>query len=293
MGSPSGRVVAVSSAGWWPLVDRWTRAWWRVVGREIDPGGAESWLDAPTGASGSRGGDWLDAELERIRGRVEPEPEAGLIGDMGVLDGPGFAAAGLHPAVRDFYEHTAAWRMEAWAEWSFPFGAPGALVNRWFGSRVQQLALPARPLEVAGGIDSSVDVLREAGGARRGAVWTRVLRATGVHMFNGYYRTGTVPGEPRPGVHVAFPLEAGNIQVHLRVEHLDGGALLLTSPPGAFGDVGAYVVVTRGDRAHAARLPLHERFRVYVDAEGVLRTDHELRVFSRTALRLHYKLVRG
>ena len=98
-----------------------------------------------------------------------------------MLDGPGFAAAGLHPAVLDFYEHTAAWRMEAWAEWSFPFGAPGALVNRWFGSRVQQLALPARPLEVAGGIDSTVDVLRDAGGARRGVVWTRVLRANVAH----------------------------------------------------------------------------------------------------------------
>ena len=39
--------------------------------------------------------------------------------------------------------------------------------------------------------------------------------------------------------------------------------------------------------------PAPRALRVYVDAEGVLRTDHELRVFSRMALRLHYKLVRG
>jgi hypothetical protein len=41
---------------------------------------------------------------------------------------------------------------------------------------------------------------------------------------------------------------------------------------------------------HAARAPIHETFRVYVDREGVLRTDHELRLFDARAVRLHYKL---
>jgi len=31
---------------------------------------------------------------------------------------------------------------------------------------------------------------------------------------------------------------------------------------------------------------------VYVDRDGVLRTDHELRMWSATAARLHYKLER-
>ncbi len=95
-------------------------------------------------------------------------------------------------------------------------------------------------------------------------------------------------------MHVTFPLEEGNVQVFLRPSVLPDGSLELSSPAGEFGADGAYVVVRdprRADRTdHAARAPIHERFRVYVDGEGVLRTDHELRVFNATAVRLHYKL---
>ncbi|WP_269087391.1 hypothetical protein [Serinicoccus sp. CUA-874] len=40
-------------------------------------------------------------------------------------------------------------------------------------------------------------------------------------------------------------------------------------------------------------MPLHETFRVYVDDEGTLRTDHVLRLWSAAAVRLHYKLLRA
>ena len=36
---------------------------------------------------------------------------------------------------------------------------------------------------------------------------------------------------------------------------------------------------------------LHERFHVYVDAEGVLRTDHAIRYLGLPVMRLHYKMV--
>jgi hypothetical protein len=73
----------------------------------------------------------------------------------------------------------------------------------------------------------------------------------------------------------------------------DDGGLVLESPPGRFGQDGAYVVVSDDGRDYAAREPLHETFRVYVDAHGVLRTDHELRLWSAWAVRLHYKLERA
>jgi hypothetical protein len=59
-----------------PRLDRLTRTFWRTVGRPVDLGGEHAWLDAP------------------------------------MHDGPGFAAAGLRPQVRDFYERTGHWRME-------------------------------------------------------------------------------------------------------------------------------------------------------------------------------------
>ena len=121
-------------------------------------------------------------------------------------------------------------------------------------------------------------------------VWPATLRSTGEYVYSGCYSSRTLPGADRPSVHVAFPLEEGNVQVFLRPRVLAGGALELSSPAGRFGADGAYVVVRSGGRDHAARAPIHETFRVYVDRDGVLRTDHDLRLFGRTAVRLHYKL---
>jgi hypothetical protein len=64
----------------------------------------------------------------------------------------------------------------------------------------------------------------------------------------------------------------------------------VTSDAGDFGGNGAYVVVKGANGHHAARVPIHETFHVYVDDEGVLRTAHVLRLWSATVLRLHYKL---
>jgi hypothetical protein len=48
-----------------------------------------------------------------------------------------------------------------------------------------------------------------------------------------------------------------------------------------------------GGRDFAARVPLHETFRLYTDPYGVLRTDHELRMWRTWMMRLHYKMERA
>ena len=224
---------------------------------------------------------------------LEREKGAGLLADMSQLDGPDFKAANLRPEVRDFYEHTSEWRMEVWTQWNTLFQPGGELISRYFGRRVQQLALPTRPLDVAHGMDSRVATIMDADGEQRAAGWIRTLRSTGGYVYSGCYSTRMLPGAEQPSVHIAFPLEAGNVQVFLRPRVLPDGALELRSPAGAFGADGAYVVVESGGRTHAARAPIHEAFRVYVDPEGVLRTDHVLRLWSATVVRLHYKLVRA
>ncbi|MFD1056174.1 hypothetical protein [Terrabacter terrigena] len=89
---------------------------------------------------------------------------------------------------------------------------------------------------------------------------------------------------------MAFPLERGNVQVFLKPRLLAGGALELASPAGRFGSNGAYVVVDEAG-THAARVPIHETFVVRVDDEGTLRTDHHLKLWSASVVRLHYKLM--
>jgi hypothetical protein len=268
-----------------------SRRWWRLVGRRVDLDGDHRWLDAPMCGPGPVGATWLRAEAERLGGLVREDVSGGgLLSSMSVLDGAGFHAAGLDQAVRHFYEHTACWRMEAWAQWSALFQPGGELVSRLFGRRVQQLALPTRPLDVARGMDSRVVHLMDASGEQYAAGWLRTLSATGEFVYSGCYSARLLPGSDQPSVHVAFPLESGNVQVFLRPSVQADGSLVLSSPSGAFGGDGAYVTVRDGRGAYAARVPIHERFHVYRDHRGVLRTDHELRLYRALALRLHYRM---
>lgn len=277
----------------WPIIDAGTRAWWRAVGRPVELDGSHSWLQAPVSAGPRVQEGWLSDEAERLSGTLaEEDPRAGLIPDLGVLGRQGFDAGLLAPQVRDFYAHTAAWRMEAWSQWSALFAAPGALISHFFGRRLQQLALPIRPLDVAYGIDSRVVPIKDHSGEQLAAGWLRTLRRTGGYVYSGCYTTRTLPGARGRSVHVSFPLESGNVQVFLRPVLGPDGSLLLLSGRGRFGQDGAYVVVRHGQGDYAARVPLQERFHVFVDEDGVLRTDHELRLFSARALRLHYKLLR-
>ncbi|MGH3348000.1 MAG: hypothetical protein ACRDO4_13560 [Nocardioides sp.] len=274
-------------------LNRLTRRWWRTVGRAVDLAGAESWLDAPMSVDARVRDGWLEAEARRLGGTVrEGVDGAGLIADLARLDGPGFDAADLQPEVRDFYEHTSRWRMEVWTGWSPLFWPAGEVVSRLFGRRSEQLALPMRPLEVARGMDSRVVVLTDGAGDQRATGWLRTLRATGEYVFSGAYSHRRLPGADRDSVHVAFPLESGNVQVFLRPSVGPDGSLWLRSPAGPFGSDGAYVVVHEGGRTFAARAPIHESFHVYVDDEGVLRTDHDLRLWQAGVVRLHYKLER-
>lgn len=207
------------------------------------------------------GDSWLQAEAATHRGTVRTDVRgAGLLPDMSQLDGPGFTAADLDPEIRHFYEHTSCWRMEVWTQWNPLFHPGGEAVSRLFGRRVQQLALPTGSLDVAYGIDSQVAIIVDAEGEQRAAAWLRTLRSTGAYVYSGCYSSRLLPGDRQPSVHVAFPLEAGNVQVFLRPKVLPGGALELSSPAGRFGENGAYVVVKDRGHTHAARVPIHETF---------------------------------
>jgi hypothetical protein len=273
-------------------LDLASRKFWRVTGRVVDLDGGDAWLQAPLGSRGG-GNSWLREEAVRRGGALrDDDPDAGLQPDLEGLSGPGFDAAAVHPMIHDFYTHTARWRMEVWSSWSPLFWPGGELISRMFGKRVQQLALPMRPLDVARGIDGRVSVITDGTGAQVAAGWIRTLRGNGDTVFSGCYSRRTLPGADRASVHVTFPLEEGNVQVFLRPQHLPGGGLRLSSPAGPWGADGAYVLVRDCGRHFARRVPVHETFDLYVDGEQVLRTDHVLRMWNLPAVRLHYKLER-
>jgi hypothetical protein len=93
-------------------------------------------------------------------------------------------------------------------------------------------------------------------------------------------------------VKVSFPLPQGSSTVFLRPEAMADGSFKLISQGRRFGDSGFYRLVERGPACYQVRYlsTLHEVFHVYVDKEGVLRTDHGIRYFGLPVMRLHYKI---
>ena len=272
------------------LIDRATQAWVRVTGRKVDLTD-HPWLDGPVGDPRVIGDEWVAREANRLKGELFEG--GGLLASVGLLKGDGFDPDALSPAVVDFYERTTEWRLDVWSQWC-PAALPGGwLLSAVFARRLQQLALPLRPLDVAQGMESRVVSLRDSVGRQLGAAWLRTLRSTGQVVYSGWYGTVQLPRTLDPSIRVMFPLPNGSVAVFLRPSVEPGGALTLTSPIGEFGDDGAYLIVRAGGRsAFVRRVPLAEQFRVYVDDEGTLRTDHALTLWSIPVIRLHYRLER-
>ena len=270
-------------------LDRSTQVWVRATGTRILLS-EHPWLDGPIGDPELIGDEWLERETSRLGGTVRKG--GGLLGDFGVLAAEGFDPSKLAPEIVDFYERTDQWRLDVWSQWcpaAWPFGW---VLSGLFARRLQQLALPLRPLDVSLGMDSQVMSVIDGSGSQLGAMWLRRLRSNGDTVYSGWYGTAQLPIGEHRSVSVSFPLPNGRLTVFLRPGVDDDGALTLTSPLSSFGGDGAYLIVADRDPqgAWVRRVPLAERFRVFVDEEGVLRTDHAVNLWTIPVIRLHYRL---
>jgi hypothetical protein len=80
----------------------------------------------------------------------------------------------------------------------------------------------------------------------------------------------------------------------MRPESSPDGSFTVRSSGRTFGDPGFYFFVEAGSHRGWARYlkTLEEDIRVYVDSRDHLRADHNLRIWGRTFLRLHYRMRR-
>ena len=155
------RPTAVSHA-----LDLGTRKFWRLTGRQVDLDGSEWWLDAPMSRSARVTDEWLEAEAARHGGVLEagrPDRRAAAV-DVACWTGPASTPAGSGPrsATSTSTPPRGRWRCGPGGRRSS--GRPARLVSRLFGRRVEQLALPMRPLDVAHGMDSQVTPIRDRDG---------------------------------------------------------------------------------------------------------------------------------
>lgn len=274
--------------------DAGIRGWVRLTGKRIARRDAP-WLECPMGRPGRIGAEFYTYLAEQERLQVRPAPDAGLLPDFDALRGGHFDPGAVRPEIRDFYEHTSGYTLEAWSEAPvltrlFLWG-----LTNFVSRRMDQLNFPISSLELAGGVTSEVLPMFDTEGRRRYTGWLRRLADGERVLYTGLYSVERPPGYPDPCVKVSFPVPRGSSTVFLRPEALPGGSFRLISSGARFGDPGFYRMVEEdADHWRVRYLPtLREFFHVYVDGRGVLRTDHSVRFLGQTPLRLHYKLERA
>lgn len=266
---------------------------WMVIllGRRVSRT-EEPWLNCPLGDSVLIGAGIYEQIARDENLEMRMVPDAGLIADFETLRGATFDPSVVHPRVRHFYEHTSQYQLEAWSE--------VALIGKFFlwllvefiSERMDQLNFPISPLEMARGMTSQVIQLREpASGGLIYTGWLRKLKSSGLVLFAGIYSVARIPGEKNPCVKVTFP-DRGSANVYLVPLNDPDGSFGLDSSGSGFGRSGFYRVIASGKDYLRVRnfKTLHERFHVYEDKEGILRTDHKISFLGMTIVRLHYKM---
>ena len=265
--------------------------WIKTTGKRVGKGEAP-WLVAPLGEPG-RIGAGIYERIALAEGlQIRMPSDAGLIPDFEYYRGPSFNPDAVRAEIRHFYEHTAEYHLDVWSEVSLIGRFFLWLLVEFISRRMDQLNFPISSLEVAKGMSSQVVQLIEPSSGRVVYTgWLRRLKSSGHVIFAGLYSTAKLPAEPNPCVKVTFPCR-GSANVYLcPVAHADG-SLGLDSSGSAWGRSGFYRMIGSGaDRLRVRYIKtLHELFHVYVDEEGVLRTEHTVSFLGLTIIRLHYKI---
>lgn len=263
----------------------------RMSGRRVRPQD-QPWLSCFLGDSGRIGAGIYQRIADSEHLELRTPASAGLIPDFETLRGPSFDPDLVHPGIRHFYEHAAAYNLEVWSEVYLLGRFFLWLLVEFLSTHMDQLNFPLSSLDVAKGMSSEVvQLVDPATGKVHHTGWLRRLKSTGRVIYAGIYSICRLPHEENPVVKVTFPCR-GSANVYLRpVGHADGTFGLDSSGSG-WGRSGFYRIVETHRKTWRVRnfRTLHELFHVYVDAEGTLRCDHKITFVGLTILRLHYKM---
>lgn len=250
------------------------------------------WLRGPMADTMRIGPDFYRVFAKQEGLEVRRVPDGGLVTDFTravAEDAPN--RSNLHPAVVHFYEHAAAYRFEVWSEWSGLWSWAARALIYLVSREMDQMNIPLHPLETSRGMSNDVIHLCDPEtGKLVHACWLRRTRKTGRVVYAGFYSDVRIEG--RPYVRVSFPVQHGNATVLLRVDVQPDGSVILVSRGKGIGDAGYYRVRRSGREAVRVKyVPLKETIHVFVDDEGVLRTDHIFYFWRSKFLHLHYKML--
>ena len=218
------------------------RQWVRITGKWIAKHDAP-WLDCPMGPQGRIGAQFYNYLAERENLVLQPAPDAGLLPSFDSLRGSHFDPDHVRPEVRDFYEHTACYRLEAWSEAALSTRLFLWGLTRFVSRRMDQLNFPVSSLELAGGMTSDILPMIRSNGQRVYTGWLRRLASSDRVIYTGLYSVQRPAGWPNPCVKVSFPLPFGSSTVFLRPQAEPDGSFRLISSGDQFGQPGFYRMV--------------------------------------------------
>jgi hypothetical protein len=268
--------------------------WVQLTGRLVRKSDAP-WLAGPLGGRERIGTGIYERIAQAENLLIRTPPHAGLLENFNLLRGPNFNPDAVHPDIRHFYEHAAEYHLDVWSEVSLTGRFFLWLLVEFISRRMDQLNFPISSLEVAKGMTSEVVQLVEpVSGRIVNTGWLRRLKSSGRVIYAGLYSATQLPDEAGPCVKVTFPCR-GSANVYLKPEAHADGSFGLVSSGSAFGRTGFYRMIDGGPEYYIVRhvRSLRELFHVYVDAEGVLRTDHTVFFLGLSIIRLHYKMTRA
>jgi hypothetical protein len=271
-----------------------TQRWVRTTGRRFLLS-EHTWLDGPIGNTRRIGKDFFIQHAHQYGLRIDQSGVRGLLEDLTALSSDTSDFNNASAPVREFYEQTSDYRLDARSEWHGlfrPFGRALAII---FSRRLQQLNIPLSSLDSSKGMTSDVIQLRDHQTGRLvQTAWVRELNATGNVIYAGSYSICIVPGHQSPCVKVVFPLPNGNAVVIMRPEVHPDGSISITSAGKAFGDPGFYFVVHGDGGTIWAKYvrSMQETIHVYPAESDEARADHIFRIWGVVFPRLHYRMRR-
>jgi len=268
--------------------------WVQLTGKLVRKSDAP-WLAGPLGGRERIGASIYERVAQAEGLLIRRPPHAGLLENFNLLRGPNFNPDAVHPDIRHFYEHAVEYQLDVWSEVSLTGRFFLWLLVEFISRRMDQLNFPISSLEVAKGMTSEVlQLVEPATGRIVNTGWLRRLKSSGRVIYAGLYSATQLPDETGPCVKVTFPCR-GSANVYLTPVAHEDGSFELVSSGSAFGRTGFYRMIDGGPDHYIVRhvRSLRELFHVYVDAEGMLRTDHSVFFLGLTIIRLHYKMTRA
>ena len=221
---------------------------------------------------------------------VRDAADVGIVAALDELAGPGFDPAGVHPLVREFYEHTTRVTLDIVPRWR-AWVRPGYLLYVMAAAKpLGQARVPMNQREALRGVRSRIDTIdvdRDDVVDVRG--WIRSFADTGEPIYVGIYTTYRHDG--RGYVSVGFPLPQASFTATLEPRALPGGGLVLSSRS-ALPHPGHYLTYVDADTRDLTTLEVRgfsEELRVTV-VDGELRAEHAFSVFGLPFLVLHYRI---